>query len=409
LIDIQKLAPGIVVDLRYATQNNFTGQQLYPVSKCLLCQPVAERLARVQNKLEKKNLGLKVWDCYRPLSIQKKLWSLVPDPRYVADPKTGSRHNRGASIDLTLVDSQGKELPMPTEFDEFSNKAHRDFMDLPSHIIQNRLALQTAMEEEGFSGLPTEWWHFDDPEWNLYALRDEPLGSSHLKKDESAPGGYFNLTHVQQLIVVTAPDWNSTTGALQLFEREKTGWVKKEKSWAISLGDRGLAWGRGLHGEPLEGPIKKEGDKTAPAGLFKIGQAYGSDKNLSFKTSWPYQPVDKNWVCVDDPRSGHYNQIFLNDSAIKKDWSSCEIMGRADGLYKWVITIEQNPDRQKGGGSCVFLHVWRKPGSATEGCTAMDEAYMIKILSWLNPDKNPHIVQLPQSVYDKVKTKWDLP
>src|SRR5262245_10996887 len=203
--------------MRYATANNFTKQVLYPVAdECLLCEPAARRLAKVQKNLEKKGLGLKVWDCYRPVSVQKKLWDIVPDERYVANPKSGSRHNRGASVDLTLVDAKGKELPMPTAFDEFSEKAHRSYMDLPAEAVRNRQTLQEAMEAEGFVGLPTGWWHFDDPSWSQFALRDEPLGSPTLRQDKSAPAATALIDRsVHQIIVVTSPDWTAPAGHLQ--------------------------------------------------------------------------------------------------------------------------------------------------------------------------------------------------
>lgn len=114
LINVKELAPNIRVEMRYATSDNFTKSVLYDAAVCLLNEPAARRLARVQARLEKEGLGLKVWDCYRPLDVQQKLWDIVPDDRYVANPKTGSRHNRGASVDLTLVDKNGNELEMPT-------------------------------------------------------------------------------------------------------------------------------------------------------------------------------------------------------------------------------------------------------------------------------------------------------
>src|SRR5262249_12042230 len=141
---------------------------------------------RVQAKLEKQGLGLKVWDCYRPVSVQKKLWERVPDDRYVANPVKGSRHNRGASVDLTIVDKNGKELAMPTPYDEFSDRSHRDYMDLSPEVLKNRNPLKDVMEAEVFIGLPTEWWHFDDPDWRSFALRDEPLGSASLLQDKTA-------------------------------------------------------------------------------------------------------------------------------------------------------------------------------------------------------------------------------
>ena len=171
--DVTILAPGIKVDLRYATDNNFTKHVIYPKSaRCYLRIKVAERLAAVQKSLEQKELGLKVYDCYRPRPVQAKLWALVPDERYVANPKNGSRHNRGAAIDLTLVDKNGVELAMPTPYDDFTSRAHRSYQDLPAEALKNRAILEAAMVAQGFLPLPTEWWHFDDPDSKQYPMSE---------------------------------------------------------------------------------------------------------------------------------------------------------------------------------------------------------------------------------------------
>lgn len=172
LVDVKKDVPDMVIAMQYATPDNFTGKALYDCNRCFLTETTARKLAKARMELKKQQLGLKVWDCYRPLSVQKLFWSLVPDPRYVADPAKGSRHNRGTAVDVTLVDSQGNELPMPTRFDDFSAKASRDNMDLPMQILKNREALENAMKKAGFLPLPTEWWHFDDSEWQSYELLD---------------------------------------------------------------------------------------------------------------------------------------------------------------------------------------------------------------------------------------------
>ncbi len=174
-IDLEELDPSIAIDIRYATANNFAGQQVYPIAKCFLRRNVALKLKKVHDALKKQGLGLKVYDGYRPLSVQKIFWELVPDTRYVADPKEGSKHNRGAAVDLTLVDESGEELLMPTEFDDFTIKAHRDCMDLPKEAIQNRELLEKAMAELGFVGYQSEWWHFDDAEWKAYPIEDISL------------------------------------------------------------------------------------------------------------------------------------------------------------------------------------------------------------------------------------------
>jgi D-alanyl-D-alanine dipeptidase len=127
LVDIRTVNRNIRLDIRYATTNNFLKRKLYPISKCALRSSVAQKLALVQTDLEKIGLGLKVYDCYRPFSVTKQMWEVMPDPRYVANPARGSRHNRGAAIDLTLVDRTGKELEMPTPYDDFTEKAHADY------------------------------------------------------------------------------------------------------------------------------------------------------------------------------------------------------------------------------------------------------------------------------------------
>jgi D-alanyl-D-alanine dipeptidase len=172
LVDIQIINPNILLDIRYATENNFTKRKIYNNAKCYLRQSVALKLDKIQKELEIKGLGLKIWDGYRPLSAQRLLWDIVKDEKYVADPNKGSKHNRGSAIDLTLVDKFGKELPMPTGFDDFTEKAHLSYKDLPKAIIANRDLLQNIMLKYGFIPQKYEWWHFDDQDWEKYPLLD---------------------------------------------------------------------------------------------------------------------------------------------------------------------------------------------------------------------------------------------
>ena len=176
LIDIDSVNSNIILDIRYATDNNFLHRKLYPVARCVLRGAAAKRLSQVQNYLETKGLGLKVFDCYRPLSVQRQMWQVLPDPRYVANPESGSRHNRGAAVDLTLVDRNGKELEMPTDFDDFSKKAHRNYTGASVEAIRNRQLLEEAMTQYGFIPLATEWWHFDDPDWRKFSILDLSFG-----------------------------------------------------------------------------------------------------------------------------------------------------------------------------------------------------------------------------------------
>ncbi|TAG70334.1 MAG: peptidase M15 [Oscillatoriales cyanobacterium] len=164
-----------LVDIRYATTNNFLKRKLYTVAKCALRSSVAQKLALVQTDLEKIGLGLKVYDCYRPFSVTKQMWEFLPDPNYVANPARGSRHNRGAAVDLTLVDRTGKELEMPTPYDDFTKKAHRDYNGGSAQSRKNRQTLEDAMKKQGFIGISTEWWHFDSEDWQKFAILDVSL------------------------------------------------------------------------------------------------------------------------------------------------------------------------------------------------------------------------------------------
>jgi zinc D-Ala-D-Ala dipeptidase len=175
LVDIEQTIPGVRLDIRYATADNFVKEKLYPVARCLLRKETAEKLARVQAALQKEGLALKIFDGYRPLSVQKKLWEKYPVEGFVANPAKGSNHNRGAAVDLTLVDKDGKELPMPSAYDEFSERAHRAYKGGTAEERKHRGILEKAMESEGFKGLKSEWWHFDDTDAKKYPVLDLPL------------------------------------------------------------------------------------------------------------------------------------------------------------------------------------------------------------------------------------------
>jgi len=175
LVDIRKVNPNIRLDIRYATTNNFLKRKLYSQAKCALRSSVAQKLALVQTDLEKIGLGLKVYDCYRPFSVTEQMWEVWPDPNYVANPARGSRHNRGAAVDLTLVDRTGKELEMPTPYDDFTKKAHADYQGGSAQSRKNRQVLKDAMKKQGFIGITTEWWHFDSEDWQKFAILNVSL------------------------------------------------------------------------------------------------------------------------------------------------------------------------------------------------------------------------------------------
>jgi len=181
-VEPTSLDPSFVLDIRYATTNNFTGQKVYPSARCFLRDDISRRLAMVQKLLRKQGLGIKIYDCYRPFSVQEVFWSIMPDERYVLEPsrKDGqivksSRHNRGAAVDVTLVDGTGRELVMPTGYDDFTDAAHRDSTKASPEARKNSLLLEKAMVSQGFEPLSTEWWHFDGPGWESYPPLDYPL------------------------------------------------------------------------------------------------------------------------------------------------------------------------------------------------------------------------------------------
>ena len=152
---------GIVLDIRYASIQNFTGKQIYPCAACYLRPEIADRLNEVNEKIFKDlRWRLKIYDCYRPLPAQQKLWDIVPNPNYVTPPEKGSMHNRGMAVDVTLINDAGIERNMGTDFDFFGVEAHTDYLLHSDQILGNRKVLQHYMKEAGFLPIRTEWWHF---------------------------------------------------------------------------------------------------------------------------------------------------------------------------------------------------------------------------------------------------------
>lgn len=161
--EIVHLNSDIVIDLKYATTENFVEEKMYDCPRAFLRPKVANALLAVHETLKKENLGLKIYDAYRPLPIQSKLWKKVPDRRYVTPPSKGSMHNRGAAVDITIVDSEGNELEMGTPYDFFGREAWPEYQDLPKEVLKNRKLLKKVMLQHGFKGIRTEWWHFSFP------------------------------------------------------------------------------------------------------------------------------------------------------------------------------------------------------------------------------------------------------
>lgn len=158
--EVVRLDESIALDLRYATENNFVEEKMYDCGRCFLRPDVAREVAKIHQELQAKGYGLKMFDCYRPRPIQWKLWNKVPDPRYVADPRKGSMHNRGMAVDLTIVDGEGNELDMGTDFDYFGKEAYHAYKEHPDEVLDNRKLLLSTMEAHNFRPTTTEWWHY---------------------------------------------------------------------------------------------------------------------------------------------------------------------------------------------------------------------------------------------------------
>ncbi len=185
LVDLEEFISSIVLDIKYATEDNFTGKVLYPYPKAFLRLPAAKALKKAQADFEKLGFGIKVFDAYRPYNITEMMWEYVKDPRYVAEPWKGSRHNRGCAVDITLINLEtNEELAMPTPYDDFTNKAHLNYAHLQAEVLMNRKILVDTMAKYGFTALSSEWWHYDFDGWSKFALMDLSFNDLSLKSKE---------------------------------------------------------------------------------------------------------------------------------------------------------------------------------------------------------------------------------
>ena len=206
-VKVRDYIPDLVVELKYATANNFTGLVVYDFTEVYLRYSTVLKLMEVQAELREQGLRLKVWDAFRPLEAQEKLWAAKPDPTYVSNPWSGTNsHSRGNTLDVTLVDAEGKELEMPTGFDDFTSYADRDYSDCTDAAAKNATLLQEIMEKHGFTGLQSEWWHFsENTNYDIEKIFDP--GEISLWRAEC--NEYINLRekpNVSASVITTIPD-----------------------------------------------------------------------------------------------------------------------------------------------------------------------------------------------------------
>lgn len=237
-------------------------------------------------------------------------------------------------------------------------------------------------------------------------------GGASLARAADQDPAATRLAAARQLLVVTGEGWDAPGGVLRLFERDEAGgaWRPAGEPVLVVLGKKGLAWGRGLHSVPAGAVQKREGDGRAPAGVFELGEAFGyAPKDELPPIRLDYRQAVDSLKCVDDSASSHYNAI-LDQATVTPDWQSVEDMRRQDDLYRYGLFVRHNsPDPLPGGGSCIFIHVWRGEGQGTAGCTAMAEARVASLLTWLDPAKRPLLVQFPVQMLDEARARWNLP
>jgi L,D-peptidoglycan transpeptidase YkuD (ErfK/YbiS/YcfS/YnhG family) len=220
------------------------------------------------------------------------------------------------------------------------------------------------------------------------------------------------LAEAEQALVVVTKDWNAVPGTMVRYERKNTSskWKRVGAVIPIVVGRNGLGWGRGLNDAvSVLGPVKKEGDGKSPAGVFELGSAFGLAETIK-GIKLPYQHLTSGIECVDDVKSEHYNTIVDRGQTGKVDWNSSEKMQSVGECYRLGVVVQHNADpREPGGGSCVFLHIWKSPTTPTSGCTAMERFQMEKLIVWLDPAKRPVLVQLPEAEYKELEKQWQLP
>lgn len=223
-----------------------------------------------------------------------------------------------------------------------------------------------------------------------------------------------------QAVVVTSASWTSSTAKLQRYEKGTLGWTKVGAAVDVVVGEGGMGWGLGLHefASGPDEPKKMEGDGRAPAGVFRLTRAFG--KIGVPQTKLPSSTITPELVCVDDDKSPLYNEVVSRPALAtgeRPPFVSAEEMTRRDALYDLVVVVDHNAvDAQdavvqplRGRGSCIFLHVWRRPGSPTVGCTAMTLAALTDVVMWLDPAQSPVLIQLPAPIYARVRQSWSLP
>jgi len=408
LVELTALDPSLRLDIRYASSDNFLHRPIYGEARAFLQRPVAEALVRVNRALLGAGFALRIHDAYRPWWVTKVFWEATApvNREFVADPAKGSVHNRGCAVDLSLVHlADGSPAAMPSGYDEMTPRSYADYTGGEASARRHRDLLRAAMEAEGFKVLKEEWWHFDHAFSADYPVLNLPFEAI---RDRSA-----ELAGCGQVLMVTTPDWNSMKGRMQRYERRQGSFVAVGTPLTVWVGKAGLAWRSddGAPPPPAPGPVKREGDGRAPAGLLTFGPMRGYAPGAPAGVRLPYIATTDCDRCVDDPDHADYNRILrLESPKATVTWRSAEELLLATEHYRYLVEIHYN-DRnpRKGSGSCIFLHVSPPPGGGTAGCTALAADDLLTLLRWLEPAQNPLLIQVPEPLLDSARAAWRLP
>lgn len=231
------------------------------------------------------------------------------------------------------------------------------------------------------------------------------LCSATLSQAAYTPPFQSSVNEARQMLVITTKNWNSVNGQLQRFQRNPVTlkWTALSGKLPVVVGRNGMGWGIDVLGYGYAGPAKAEHDYRTPAGVYKIGPAFGYPRKSPLRLKLPYIPVDDTYFCNDN-LGDDYNQLIYNkDNPIQTEWRDVE-------LFRWGAIIQYNMDTPiQGAGSCVFMHIWESPSIGTKGCVAMSVENLEAVLKWLDPEQNPVIVIMPKSEYKNLQKAWQLP
>lgn len=298
------------------------------------------------------------------------------------------------------------------------------------HVLRCNVALPVKADLRQWRiNLPTLTWNPSMTSWLLsasglcglaaatlvfHSTMTTGLGALNPRPPLELHSSIPQIQYCRQLITVTTDSWNAKSATIRVFERgpdQPRSWKEIEKPFRGVIGRRGFGWGIGLHGTGESGaPRKREGDQRSPAGVFKLFSVFGlaNPAQMTF-LRLPYQQVTAGTEAIDDPRSRYYNRIVDRSRIARPDWSSSESMLSVGGRYRFGLMIQHNWQPAPEFGSCIFFHVWDHDQAGTAGCTATSSARLERLLHWLDSEKNPLIVQLPQPEYLRLRESWELP